>query len=373
MESIKIVKKWIDLDWESLVRYHRIDRASLSEMMVKVKEFECISGLDVVGVAPLFDGGLKEYDAAVREVEDVIAGRCDAVYLVDNRQRKTDNGQRTTDNRRRKTDDGLARAADNGRRTTDNGLAHALGGGFGTTDGGRGVYYVGVEDFCAYVREVTDWMSHPEGLLRLPEKFVVVGGETFALPDVVGFSERVLSYGQYCDMQAYMTAFWSLLKKIEGDGELSSSVAEKFKRVRNSFVASLLLPTMVEEYSIDQANGEAKKGHRRVVLPYDRREQERIAAVIDADADWLCPILMQLVQSGLAYYHARFPGLVSGSGGGKAKDLYVAKLGTDNAVMKYAGYGSVGELNNEPFGTVLEWLHVMAMEHKEIEKMRRKK
>lgn len=350
MESIKIVKKWIDLDWESLVRYHRIDRASLSEMMVKVKEFECISGLDVVGVAPLFDGGLKEYDAAVREVEDVIAGRCDGVYLVDRR--------RTTDNRQ---------------QTTVNGPAHALGGGFGTTDGGRGVYYVGVEDFCAYVREVTDWMSHPEGLLRLPEKFVVVGGETFALPDVVGFSERVLSYGQYCDMQAYMTAFWSLLKKIEGEGELSSSAAEKFKRVRNSFVASLLLPTMVEEYSIDQANGEAKKGHRRVVLPYDRREQERIAAVIDADADWLCPILMQLVQSGLAYYHARFPGLVSGSGGGKAKDLYVAKLGTDNAVMKYAGYGSVEALNREPFGTVLEWLHVMAMEHKEIEKMRRKR
>lgn len=335
IDKIKIAKKWMDLDWDSLVRYHRIDRASLSEMMVKVKEFECISGLDVMGVAPLFDGGLKEYDAAVREVEDVIAGRCEGVYLVDRR--------RTTDNRQQ------------------------------TTDGGRDVYYVGVEDFCAYVREVTAWMSHPEGLLRLPEQFVVLGGETFALPDVVGFSERVLRYGQYCDMQAYMTAFWSLLKKIEGEGELSSSAAEKFKRVRNSFVASLLLPTMVEEYPIDQANGEAKKGHRRVVLPYDRREQERIAAVIDADADWLCPVLMQLVQSGLAYYHARFPGLVSGSGGGKAKDLYVAKLGTDNAVMKYAGYSSVEALNREPFGTVLEWLHVMAMEHKEIEKMRRKK
>lgn len=327
MKDLKfsLCKKWIDLDWPSLVRYHGIDRSVYSGFLLKVKEFECISGLEAVGIGRMAPEGLVGSDNLISEIEDCLMSHCNTVYL-----RKW-----------KESDDSL--------------------------------YAVDLSSFCSYVRSSTEWMSLSDGLIRLPIKHLVIGGETFALPDVVGYSDRMLRYGQYCDMQAFMVSFWKLVSSAEKSGGLSDALSQQLRRVRNSFVASLLLPTRTEEYEVDCDSG-SKTIRRRVAIPYDRREQERICSVIDSDATWLCPILMQLVQSALSYYHSRFPGLVScKSKVSKNSDMYVSKLGTDNAVMKYAGYPSAEAVNNESFGTILEWLHAIAMENKEYEKMKNKK
>ena len=115
---------------------------------------------------------------------------------------------------------------------------------------------------------------------------------------------------------------------------------------------------------------------RRRVVRYDRGMRERIAEKMDQSPTWLFSMLWHLVQSCLAYYHGRFPELVSGGKTSKSQrntDMYVAKLGTDNAVMKYAGYPSVTAVNDEPMGVILERLDAMAKESKEWEKARRRK
>ena len=245
-------------------------------------------------------------------------------------------------------------------------------------------------------------MEKKEGLLKLPEKYVVVNGETFALPTLVGNDERVVRYGQYGDMQMYMLGIMKLMESVgrtdgrkeekegksvgetderkEGEnvGEMRE-MGEKMRMYRNGFLATLLLPTVVEKVRVDDVR--EKDGSRwvekRVVRKYDRAERERVAEVMDGAPGWLFSMLWHLVQSCLAYYQGRFPDLVSNSGGktyrSKNTDMYVAKLGTDNTLMKYAGYPSVEAVNDEPVGVILERLDAMNKESKEWERMRKKK
>ncbi len=286
-------------------------------------------------------------------------------------------------------------------------------------EGGVRVLWMKRGEFVRVVRQVTEWMEKKEGLLKLPEKYVVVNGETFALPTLVGNDERVVRYGQYGDMQMYMMGIMRLMESVgrtdgrkeekkegesvgetderkeekkegesvgktdgrkEGENvEEMREMGEKMRMYKNGFLATLLLPTVLERVKVDDMN--EKEGCRwvkkRVVRKYDRSERERVAEVMDGAPGWLFSMLWHLVQSCLAYYQGRFPDLVSGSGGKTARskntDMFVAKLGTDNVLMKYAGYPSVEAVNDEPVGVILERLDAMNKESKEWERMRKKK
>lgn len=256
----------------------------------------------------------------------------------------------------------------------------------GEGEGSDGFLPISPEDLCSSARHYTQWMlDEPLKLLKLPEKFITIGGETFALPSVIGHDDRIVRYGQYGTMQTFMTAYWTTADKAsklyptegepnETNKEQGDALATALRQYRNGFIASLLLPTHTEEQRIDDAN-EAKGYHTemvRVVHAYDSAQHERICKVVDNAPAWLFPLLLHLVQSALAYYHARFPDLISGGEKGKNTDQYVAKLSTDNTVMKYAGYSSVEAVNQEPFPVILERLDAIAKENKEYQKIKNK-
>ena len=345
--NLTLKKKWGDLSFDELVKYHSIERGGvptgepsgagedLMELMVRMQEFEVVSGLEVMGV------GVEPLDSATESRKTVTVE--DRIEWL---ERELEMGGSCVWMKSR----------------NDN-----------ATD--ETVYVMPKEKFVRVMRSATEWMQKKEGLLKLPEKYVVVNGETFALPTLVGNDERVVRYGQYGDMQIYMTGIMRLVSK----GEPSSAEWEKMRMYRNGFLATLLLPTVVEKVKVDDVR--EKDGSRwmekRMVRKYDRGERERVAEVMDGAPGWLFSMLWHLVQSCLAYYQGRFPDLVSGSGGkttrSKNTDMYVAKLGTDNVVMKYAGYPSVEAVNDEPVGVILERLDAMNKESKEWERMRKKK
>ena len=382
--KLTVKKRWTELSFDELVRYHSIERSGgvggetadgksvnedLAELMVRMQEFECVSGLRVmgVGVEPLDSATESRKTVAVgiewleRELE--MGGSC--VWMK--------GGDDLWGNRKKQEK---------------------------PDEESEMVLWMKRGEFVRVVRSATEWMQKKEGLLKLPEKYVVVNGETFALPTLVGNDERVVRYGQYGDMQMYMVGIMKLMEsagrtdgrkeeKKEGEsvgktdgrkeGEPSSVDWEKMRMYRNGFLATLLLPTVVEKVRVDDVR--EKDGSRwmekRVVRKYDRGERERVAEVMDGAPGWLFSMLWHLVQSCLAYYQGRFPDLVSNSGGktsrSKNTDMYVAKLGTDNALMKYAGYPSVEAVNDEPVGVILERLDAMNKESKEWERVRKKK
>lgn len=340
--------RWGELDWDSLVKYHSIERGggmagessgSLDDdmiaLMVRMQEFEVASGLEVMGV------GVEPLDSATESRKTV-----------------------TVEDRIEWLERELSCGGSCVWMKSRNDIA---------TD--ETVYVMPKEKFVRVLRAATEWMQKKEGLLKLPEKYVVVKGETFALPTLVGNDDRVVRYGQYGDMQIYMTGIMGLISK----GEPSSVEWEKMRIYKNGFMSTLLLPTVVEKVRVDDVR--EKEGfrwvERRVVMKYDRGERERVAEVMDGAPGWLFSLLWHLVQSCLAYYHGRFPDLISGgktsSPQQKNTDMYVAKLGTDNVLMKYAGYPSVEAVNDEPVGVILERLDAMNKESKEWEKVRRKK
>lgn len=325
--------RWTDLSWDELVRYHSIERNYTApedskrafSLMERVQEFEIVSNVSVLGlgVSPL-DKEDSRLDELVRwlESETTKSGSC--VWM------------------RRK--------------------------------GQSEVLVMDKRSFVELVHESTRWMEKKEGLLKLPEKFVTIDGETFALPSFIGNDERSVRYGQYGTMQIYMMGMMNVMEKL--DQSNNAELLKLLKVYKNSFLASLLLPTVKEEQKIDDAND--KRGFtfvtQRRVFPYSSSSHERIAEKMDQAPAWLFSILWQLVQSSLAYYHGRFPDLISKGGtSGKNTDMYVAKLGTDNAVMKYAGYPNVEAVNQEPVGVILERLDAMAKESKEWKKVKRKK
>ena len=353
MKKIKIncAKRWSELDWNALVRYHSILRgvppsmghegAAVAELMERMQEFEVVSGLEIVGVGvmPIENG--ENAAEMVTWLEKEIGGMGSCVWM-------------------RKKQGGVGRELQQSRNIQD----------------GDEVLVMRKEDFVVAVREATAWMEKKEGLLKLPEKWVVVDGETFALPTLVGNDERVVRYGQYGDMQVYMLGIMGVMNKMD-EATGYNELLEQLQMYRNGFLSTLLLPTVKEQVKVDDTS--KKDGwslvEKRKVLRYDRGERERIAEKMDKAPSWLFSMLWHLVQSCLAYYHGRFPDLVSNgkNARGKNTDMYVAKLGTDNAVMKYAGYPNVDAVNNEPIGVILERLDSMAKESKEWEKARRRK
>ena len=407
--KLTVKKRWTELSFDELVRYHSIERCGgvggetadgksvnedLAELMVRMQEFECVSGLRVmgVGVEPLGSATESRKTVAVGEriewleKELEMGGSC--VWMregEDWREKRQEQAWKVKicrENRQEK-----------GKREE----------GLDGEEGGVRVLWMKRGDFVRVVRSATEWMQKKEGLLKLPEKYVVVNGETFALPTLVGNDERVVRYGQYGDMQMYMVGIMKLMESVgrtdgrkeerkegesvgktderkEGEnvGEMRE-MGEKMRMYRNGFLATLLLPTVVEKVRVDDVR--EKDGSRwvekRVVRKYDRAERERVAEVMDGAPGWLFSMLWHLVQSCLAYYQGRFPDLVSNSGGKTARskntDMFVAKLGTDNALMKYAGYPSVKAVNDEPVGVILERLDAMNKESKEWERVRKKK
>ena len=387
--KLTVKKRWTELSFDELVRYHSIDRCGgvggetadgksvnedLAELMVRMQEFECVSGLRVmgVGVEPLGSATESRKTVAVGEriewleKELEMGGSC--VWM------KGGDDLRGNRKKQEKPD-----------------------------EESEMVLWMKRGEFVRVVRSATEWMQKKEGLLKLPEKYVVVNGETFALPTLVGNDDRVVRYGQYGDMQMYMVGIMKLMESVgrtdgrkeekkEGEsvgktderkewenvGEMRE-IGEKMRMYRNGFLATLLLPTVVEKVRVDDVR--EKDGSRwvekRVVRKYDRAERERVAEVMDGAPGWLFSMLWHLVQSCLAYYQGRFPDLVSNSGGKTARskntDMFVAKLGTDNALMKYAGYPSVEAVNDEPVGVILERLDAMNKESKEWERVRKKK
>lgn len=410
--KLTVKKRWTELSFDELVRYHSIERGGvptgepsgagedLMELMVRMQEFECVSGLRVMGV------GAEPLDSATESRKTVAVGE-----RIEWLERELEMG-------------GSCVWMREGRTWRENRQEQEeRGEGLKGEEGGVRVLWMKRGDFVRVVRSATEWMQKKEGLLKLPEKYVVVNGETFALPTLVGNDERVVRYGQYGDMQMYMVGIMKLMESVgktdgrgeekkEGEsvgktdgrkekerrrenrltqgredvgktdwrkeGEPSSAEWEKMRMYRNGFLATLLLPTVVEKVRVDDVR--EKDGSRwmekRVVRKYDRGERERVAEVMDGAPGWLFSMLWHLVQSCLAYYQGRFPDLVSNSGGktsrSKNTDMYVAKLGTDNTLMKYAGYPSVEAVNDEPVGVILERLDAMNKESKEWERARKK-
>lgn len=337
--ELSYAKRWNDLDWDALVRYHSISRGAssdadvdLQELMERMQEFEVVSGFEVVGMGcsptPTLPKGEGEWEK-MKWLEKEVGERGSCVWM-----RRRGEGQGARGEEQEET-----------------------------------IYVMGKEEFVRSVREATAWLEKKEGLLKLPEKWIVIGGDTFALPALVGNDDRVVRYGQYGDMQMYMLGMMGIIGRSEEQGARSEDL-EQMRMYRNGFLSTLLLPTVVEK----REDG----SERRKVLKYDRNEREFVAEKMDKAPVWLFSLLWHLVQSCLAYYHGRFPDLISGggtskNGKGKNTDMYVAKLGTDNAVMKYAGYPSVEVVNEEPIGVILERLDAMAKESKEWERARRKK
>ena len=393
--KLTVKKRWTELSFDELVRYHSIERGGgvggeaangksvnedLAELMVRMQEFECVSGLRVMGM------GVEPVDSATESRKTVAVGE-----RIEWLERELEMG-------------GSCVWMREGRTWRENRQEQEeRGEGLKGEEGGVRVLWMKRGDFVRVVRSATEWMQKKEGLLKLPEKYVVVNGETFALPTLVGNDERVVRYGQYGDMQMYMVGIMKLMEsvgKTDGRGEEKKEgesvgktdgrkegenmgevreMGEKMRMYRNGFLATLLLPTVVEKVRVDDVR--EKDGSRwmekRVVRKYDRGERERVAEVMDGAPGWLFSMLWHLVQSCLAYYQGRFPDLVSNSGGktsrSKNTDMYVAKLGTDNALMKYAGYPSVEAVNDEPVGVILERLDAMNKESKEWERVRKKK
>ena len=361
-------KKWGELSFDELVRYHSIERGGglttessstlgegFAELMVRMQEFECVSGLRVMG------GGVEPLDSATESRKAVAVGER-SEWL----ERELEMGGSCV---WMKCGDDLRGNREKQEKTDKE---------------SEMVLWMKRGDFVKVVRSATEWMQKKEGLLKLPEKYVVVNGETFALPTLVGNDERVVRYGQYGDMQMYMVGIMKLMESVgKTDGreveKPSSAEWEKMRMSRNGFLATLLLPTVVEKVRVDDVR--EKDGSRwmekRVVRKYDKGERERVAEVMDGAPGWLFSMLWHLVQSCLAYYQGRFPDLVSNSEGktsrSKNTDMYVAKLGTDNTLMKYAGDPSVEAVNDEPVGVILERLDAMNKESKEWERMRKKK
>ena len=327
IEELKYATRWVELDWDSLVRYHSISKGEplntgvddgVGELMERMQEFEVVSGMRIVGMGcnGIATDGTVEDKMTWLEKEVWSGGSC--VWM--------------------KSRNDIAAKED--------------------------VYVMEKEEFVRVVRELTKWMEKKEGLLKLPEKWIVIEGETFALPALVGNDDNVVRYGQYGDMQMYMLGLMNLISKEKP----SSAELEQLRMYRNGFLSTLMLPTVVEK----REDG----SERRRILKYDRNEREFVAEKMDKAPVWLFSLLWHLVQSCLAYYHGRFPDLIGGGtskNGKKNTDMYVAKLGTDNAVMKYAGYPSVEVVNDEPVGVILERLDAMAKESKEWEKAKRKR
>lgn len=373
--KLTVKKRWTELSFDELVRYHSIERSGgvggetvngksvnedLAELMVRMQEFECVSGLSVMGV------GVEPLDSATESRKTVAVGE-----RIEWLERELEMGGSCVWMREGRTWRENRQEQENREEGLDG------------EEGGVRVLWMKRGEFVRVVRSATEWMEKKEGLLKLPEKYVVVNGETFALPTLVGNDERVVRYGQYGDMQMYMVGIMKLMESVgrtdgRKEGEPSSVEWEKMRMYRNGFLATLLLPTVVEKVRVDDVR--EKDGSRwmekRVVRKYDRGERERVAEVMDGAPGWLFSMLWHLVQSCLAYYQGRFPDLVSNSGGktsrSKNTDMYVAKLGTDNALMKYAGYPSVEAVNDEPVGVILERLDAMNKESKEWERVRKK-
>lgn len=349
-KNIAYKKRWTELSWEELIRYHSIrreatgepsDASSVSDLMEKMQEWEIVSGMTILGVGgmPLDEGEKDRLEDVVKwlEIELAMGGRC--VWMKES------------------------------------------GEGRGAGSEEQEIYLMKRDEFVREVRRATAWMEKKEGLLKLPEKWMVIGGETFALPTFVGTDERVVRYGQYGDMQMYMMGIMSVMGRLEEQGaggdDQERELLEQMRMYRNGFLSTLLLPTVTEQVKVDDVD--AKEGYRwetrRMVMKYDSGVRERIAEKLDKAPAWLFSLLWHLTQSSLAYYHGRFPDLVSTKSQQTKRntDVYVAKLGTDNAVMKYAGYPNVKAVNDEPVGVILERLDAMAKESKEWEKARRKK
>lgn len=353
MKNIELsyTKRWSGLDWDALVRYHSISKGEPSntggddgvgELMERMQEFEVVSGMRIVGMgcstleseepktksekSELPVNYKDELEEKMKWLEKEIWSGGSCVWM--------------------KSRNDIATKED--------------------------IYVMPREEFVRVVREATAWLNTKEGLLKLPEKWIVIDGETFALPSFVGNDDRAVRYGQYGDMQMYMLGLMNLISK----GEPSSAELEQLRMYRNGFLSTLLLPTMVEEIKVDDVNakGGVRYETRRRVLRYDRNARERVAEKVDKAPSWLFSLLWHLTQSCLAYYHGRFPDLIDNKKSGKKNtDMYVAKLGTDNAVMKYAGYPCVDAVNDEPVGVILERLDAMAKESKEWERARRKR
>lgn len=320
----EIAQSWHELTWTQLVELHKLRRNVMSSSEILLREYEIVSGSKCLG------RGQKPYEGSDNDIRAI------GEYV---------------------------------RRCAEGKAGTVL---YFEKEGE--VSYVETVAFAGMALERLLWMRRTNGLMKLPEKFVVVGGETFALPCFVGYGDNVVRYGQYGDMQVYMMGLWSEMDRV-AKGEGDEKMAE---RLMNSFVSVLLLPTYEERVKIDAV--EEEDGYRwekrRYVREYDRSEIDRIAEKVSksGDAEWLFSLLSQLTQSALDYYHSRFPDLVS-KGGGRKKggDIYVNKIGTDNTVMKYAGYGSVEAVQREPVGVILERLDAIAKENKEYERIKTQK
>lgn len=349
---IQLPQQWHHLTMQQLENYHSIIAKGEDDFFFRISAFLVIADMEIYGMAVEQPPTDADFDTQMEWLQDALDGKHQVVLLK--------------------------------RKGTD----------VETEDEHEPMFLsISPEDLCASARHYTQWMFDEQSkLLKLPEKFINICGETFALPSVIGHDDRIVRYGQYGAMQTFMTAYWLTAEKVsnlhsfsdneeestppsEADKEQEKALMAHLRQYRNGFLASLLLPTHVEEQRIDDAND--PKGYHtervRVVHPYDSSQHERICKVVDSAPAWLFRLLLHLVQSALGYYHVRFPDLISGGEKKKNTDQYVAKLSTDNTVMKYAGYSSVEAVNQEPFPVILERLDAIAKENKEYQKLKNKK
>lgn len=213
--------------------------------------------------------------------------------------------------------------------------------------------------------ELTKWTENTEGLLRLPERFIEIGGEWYGVPDAL---MQDVSYEQYGVVQGFMTAYWGVVDKVvggaaEGTGERVKyeeselrEMAEKLVLYQKNFVSALLVKT------------EKTGSGRMVKLPYSAVEQEDVKEKMEGMPEALFGVLLQYVQSVLGYYKKAYPHLFSGSGGKKQRNTFVAEQGVIIGLMMEGGFSSVEAVRQAEVGMVFKALDMLQEKAEEVKR-----
>lgn len=249
------------------------------------------------------------------------------------------------------------------------------------TNGTGQMMKCGWDDMMGAALELTKWMENTEGLLRLPERFISIGGEVYGLPDAL---LQDVSYEQYGVAQGFMTAYWGMADKVlavatkngeEPDGKTSNTgegkvaissqqtgrnlaeMAEKLEYYQRNFVAALLMKCKMEE-------------GRWIKQPYSGLEQEKIRDRIAGEVpSALFSLMLQYVQSVLVYYKKAYPHLFkSGGSGKKQRNTLVAEQGVIIGLMQEGGFNSIEAVRQAEVGLVFKALDMMQEKAEETKK-----
>lgn len=204
------------------------------------------------------------------------------------------------------------------------------------------------EGHQGYVNPVGEWRD----ALALPVTTAEVGGIIFSLPQVALVN---LTWQQYRSLQG-------LSPQLFSEGLAESEAAD----LQAQFLAHAMVPAR-------QVAPTADRFEPKYDFTYNADRAEQTVGFWREQVTGGSPlfhICFQVYQTAMGYYSVIYYDLFGGSG--KQDPLHTAlsgEVGTLNAVMKYAGYGSPQEVYDANLPIIFDILNTMAKEAKEVEKM----